>query len=324
MRFPAAAASGVGLVLLSITTLQLGTALAKTLMASVGVLGVTLLRSVFSALVLWSVTRPGVLRYTARQWRTAAMLGVITAGMNLAFYAAVVRIPIALATAIEFLGPITVAVVKSRHRSQLLCAAMAYTGVLLLTPIGHVSSLDMVGVLCAVCAAVGWGLYVVFTARTSALFGQAAGLTLATSVSALTLLPLLFFADLGGLAEPSALLLGLAVALLSATIPFSLDFLVLRRMSESAFGILLSVEPAISALIGLALLGEALGGRDWTAIALVTFAAACAAWKGADPGHPVPPEDPGVASGLPGGPASSSQRCARPVEPGASAGVQGG
>jgi inner membrane transporter RhtA len=278
-RFSAVPASGIGLVLLSMTTLQFGTAFAKMLMATAGVLGITFLRNVFSALVLWAVTRPDVSRYSARQWKSAAMLGVVTACMNVAFYAAVARIPIALATAIDFLGPITVAVVKSRRRSQLLWPALAYAGVLLLTPIGHVSSLDPLGIAYALCAAVGWGLYIVLTARTSQLFGQAAGLTLATSFGALTVLPLLFFVDLGGLTSPLTLLLSLGVAVLSTTIPFSLDFLVLRKMSERVFGVLLSIEPAISALIGLALMGEALGVGEWVAIVVVICAAAGAAWE---------------------------------------------
>lgn len=260
------------MLLLSIISLQFGTALAGTLLAASGVIGIAFLRNAVSSVLLWGVTRPKVRRYTSTQWRYAALLGLVTAGMNVSFYAAAERIPMGIVVAIDFLGPITVALVRSRRRRHLPAPILALMGIALLTPIGGISPGQLAGMSFAVCAAMGWGLYIILTARTSQLFGEASGLTLATTFGTLALLPLLFFTDLGTLSDPSVLLLGAVVALLSTTVPFLLEFAVLRRMPERTFGILVSVEPAVAALIGLVVLHQSLDGMAWAAIVLIVCA----------------------------------------------------
>jgi len=263
---------GPALVLVSSLSLQLGTALAKTMFAVVGVVGVVVMRTVFSALVLWVVTRPKVRAYSARQWRYAVLLGLTSCGMFLAFYAAAERIPIGVAVAIEFLGPITVAVVGVRRAGHLVWPMLAYGGVLLLSPLHGLGHLDGAGVVFALLAACGWAAYIVLMARTSGGFAGADGLALAMVCSAVATLPLLFFAGPTGFGDGSLLPRGFVVALLSVAVPFWLEFLVLRSMSQRVFGVLLSGEPALAAVVGLVALGEVLSGVEWLAIGLVTAA----------------------------------------------------
>lgn len=269
--------SGIGMVLMSAVSLQSGSVIAKTLFASAGVIGVVFMRSAFSAAVLWTAARPGLRGYSARQWRYAAALGLVTAELNLTFYEAAARLPVGIAVAVAFLGPVSVAAIRSRRPLQLACPVLAYGGVVLLAPDGGVASLDLAGLGIALASAAGWGLYVVLTARTSELFGRAAGLTLASTFTTLIMLPPLLASGLHRLAHPPALALGFAVALLATTVPYTCDYIVLRRMPQRIYGVLLSIEPAVAALLGLAILGETLTAREWLAIGLVVTAAAGAA-----------------------------------------------
>jgi inner membrane transporter RhtA len=193
--------------------------------------------------------------------------------MNITFYAAVARIPLGVAVAIDFLGPITVSMIGRRKPLQFVWPVLAYTGVLLLTPLVGLTSLDPLGLLFALLAAVGWGSYILLTARTSTLFGNSTGLTLASACGAVAAAPLLLLAPAPGLLEPVTLALGFAVAMLSTAIPLSIEFAVLRHASPSTVGLLLSAEPAMAALVGFAVLGQQLGVVDWVAIVLVCVAA---------------------------------------------------
>lgn len=159
------------MLLVSMVSIQLGTALATTLFAAAGVLGVVLMRNAFSALALTVVSRPALRGRPLSHWLWAAALGVVTMAMNLAFYASTARIPLGVAVAVDFLGPITVAVIGIRRPIQLVWPVLAYTGIALLTPLADITSLDPVGLLLALTAACGWGAYILMTARTGALFG---------------------------------------------------------------------------------------------------------------------------------------------------------
>jgi inner membrane transporter RhtA len=261
------------LLLTSMLSIQGGAALATALFATAGAVGVAVLRNVFAAIVLAAVTRIRVRGLTAQHWRWAATLGVTTMAMNIAFYAALARIPLGVAVAITFLGPITVSMIGRRKPVQFLWPVLAYTGVLLLTPLVGLTSLDPLGLFFALLAAVGWGSYILLTARTSTLFGNNTGLTLASACGAVAAAPLLLLAPAPGLLEPMTLALGFAVAMLSTAIPLSIEFAVLRHASTATVGLLLSAEPAIAALVGFAVLDQQLGVIDWVAIVLVCVAA---------------------------------------------------
>jgi inner membrane transporter RhtA len=220
------------------------------------------------------VARPRVRTYSARHWAYAAPLGLVTAGMNLSFFASAARIPLAVAVAIEFLRPITVAVAGYRRGPHLAWPIAAYAGVLLLTPVGGLSTVDGAGVALALLAAACWGAYVVLTARTSAIFANTAGLTLATTVGAVVLTPIGLLTRASAMLNPTVLLAGFAVSILSTAIPFTVEFAVLRRLPQQVFGVLISAEPAVAALIAWLTLGENPTGIEWAAIMLISAASA--------------------------------------------------
>jgi inner membrane transporter RhtA len=193
--------------------------------------------------------------------------------MNLAFYAALDRIPLGIAVTFEFVGPLGVAIVGTRRGSDLLWAGLAGIGIALLSP-GVGGSLDALGVGFALLAGAFWAAYILLTARVGRAFERGDGLALAMAISTLVLIPGGIAGGGGDLLAPSVLAVGIAVALLSSAIPYSLELEALRRLPESTFGVLMSLEPAVAALVGLAVLGQALSAREVAAIALVVVASA--------------------------------------------------
>ncbi|WP_432060650.1 EamA family transporter [Streptomyces sp. S1] len=258
----------VALVVTSGLSVQFGAAVAVLLMPRAGALGVVTLRLVLAAAVLLVVCRPRVRGYGRADWGTIVAFGTAMAGMNVLIYQSSSRIPLGAAVTLEVLGPLILSVVASRRWTNLLWAGLALVGVLLLGG-GGFDRLDPLGAAFALGAGGMWAAYIVFGARTGRRFPQADGLALAMAFGALLSLPL-------GLAEagdrllvPSTLALGLAVALMSSVLPYTLELLALRRMPAPTFAILMSLEPAIAALAGFLVLSQALSAADALAIALV-------------------------------------------------------
>jgi inner membrane transporter RhtA len=201
----------------------------------------------------------------------ACLFGAILAGMNLSFYEALHRIPLGIAVAIEFVGPLSVAVAGSRRRLDLVWILLAAAGILALTR-GGAHGLDGLGLLLALTAGCLWGAYILVNARLGQAFEGASGLTLALSVAAVLVLPA-GIADGGArLLEPHSLALGAAVGVLSSAIPYSFEVEALRRIATPVFGVLMSLEPAMAALAGFLVLGQGLGARAMLGIALVIAA----------------------------------------------------
>lgn len=263
----------MGLVLTGITSVQFGSALATTLFDEVGPAGTVLLRTVFAAVVLIAVWRPGLAGLSRDTCRDIVLFGVTLAAMNLCFFEALERLPLGIAVTLEFVGPLTVAIVGSRNRLDLLWVALAGGGILLLGPdIGD--GLDPVGVAFALVAGAFWGIYILLSARVGRGPSGQGGLALAMVVAAVLLIPI-GVADGGGkLLDPVVLAIGLGVALLSSAIPYTVELEALRRLPERTFGVLLSLEPAVAAAIGVVVLGQDLVGRELIAIALVVIASA--------------------------------------------------
>ena len=272
-----------GLVLGAIVSTQLGAALAKGLFDDLGPGGTTFLRVAIAALLLALVARPSVAGRARADLGTAALFGVALAGMNLCFYAAIDRIPLGIAVTIEFLGPLGVAVAMSRRRLDLAWVALAATGVALFADRGEGDALDPVGVVLVLGAAAFWAAYILLSARTGRAFPGGSGLTLAMVVGGALLVPIGVADGGAALLEPELLAAGAAVALLASALPYALELEALRRLPEGLFGILLSVEPAVAALMGLVVLGQDLGARDVVAIALVVAASAGASLTGEPP-----------------------------------------
>jgi inner membrane transporter RhtA len=261
----------IGLVLGGITSIQFGAALAATLFDDLGPAGTSVLRLGFAAIILMALSRPRVSAYPPRALRLVTVFGLTLGAMNLCFYEALDRIPLGVAVTIEFAGPLGVAVCTSRRRLDLVWAAAAAIGIVLLSnPFG--AGLDTVGLVLALAAAGFWAAYILIAQRATAFFGGSDGLALAMVAGALVpLVP--GVAETGAtLLEPRWLAIGAGVALLSSVIPYSLETEALRRLPTSVFGVLMSIEPAVAAVAGFLILDQALGAREIVAIGFVVAA----------------------------------------------------
>lgn len=259
-------------LLLSMVSLCIGTSFAKALFPIAGAAGMTALRIGLSMLLLVAVQRPWRWRLDRDQRRAVVAYGVVLAGMNLCFYAAVARLPLGIAIAIEFLGPLAIAVLGSGRRLDLIWVALAAGGVLLLVRPGGASGLDPVGVAFALAAALGWALYIVTGKHATRHVPERRIVCPGLIVASLVAVP-------AGVAEagtrllmPHVLAVGALVALLCSAVPYSLELFALKRMPAATFGILVSLEPAIGALAALTVINEVLAARDWAGIAAVVAA----------------------------------------------------
>lgn len=261
-------------VLGSVTALGIGTSFAKQLFPQVGSMGTTALRVGFSALLLLALWRPWRWPLSKADAVSVLRYGVALGFMNLLFYLSLRTIPFGVAVAIEFSGPLALAMVSSRKPIDFLWLALALVGLGLLLPLGHdVARLDPQGVMYALAAAVCWAAYIVFGKRLGHLHaGHSVALGL--SVAALTVVPFGIWHAGGALLQPSVLLYGLGVAAVSSAIPISLEMVALKRLPQEAFGIMTSMEPAVAALLGLLMLNEHLSGLQWLAIVCTMLAAA--------------------------------------------------
>ena len=267
-------------ILGSVTFLGLGTSWAKhTLFPLVGAPGTTAVRVGFSALLLLLIWRPWRWRLAHGEWKALLAYGVTLGLMNLTFYQSLRTIPFGVAVAIEFAGPLTVALLASRHALDFVWLLLAIAGLGLLLPLGHgVSTLDPVGVGWAAVAAVCWALYILFGKRVGHLHaGQSVAIGL--TVAALTVVPVGVAQAGAALLSPVVLGVGLCVAAISSAVPISLEMVALKRLPPQAFGIMISMEPAVAALLALGLLGEQLSGGQWLAIGLIMSASMGSAWS---------------------------------------------
>jgi inner membrane transporter RhtA len=273
------------LVLLAVSSVQFGAALAKTLFDDVGPAGTVLLRAVFAALVLAAIWRPRVSTRTRRALALASLFGVSLAGMNMAFYASLDRLPLGIAVTFEFVGPLGVAVFGSRRPRDLLWVALAGAGIVLLSDFGG-ADLDGLGVALALLAGAFWAAYILLAAAVGTEYEGPHGLALGMAVAALLLVPIGVAEGGADLLLPWVLAVGAGVAMLSSALPYALEMEALRRMPAGVFGVLMSLEPGMAALAGFLLLGEELVAREVVAILLVVVASA-----GATRGAGVTPHD---------------------------------
>jgi inner membrane transporter RhtA len=276
------------LVVAGVSSVQLGAAIAKSLFDELTPTGLVMLRLVFGALILGLFFRPRVRDRSSRELQLALAFGLTLVTMNFCFYQAIDRIPLGIAVTLEFIGPLGIALVGSRRSSDFLWVAMAASGIALLAPGIGGEGLDPVGVAFAVGAGVLWAAYITLSIRVGRAYSGPTGLVLAMAVGAVVALPFGIASAGSALLEPELLAAGLAVAVLSAALPWSLELEALRRLPAHVFGVLMSLEPAIGALVGFVVLGEHLGTRAVTAIALVVLASAGAA-RGARTA-PAPPD----------------------------------
>ncbi len=256
-------------VLAGILSVQVGAALAKQLFGVVGSAGTVALRLFFAALVLLVVWRP-TMRIGRPAWTVVAGYGLVLGAMNLCFYLALAKIPLGIAVTIEFLGPLAVAIGGSRRWLDGLWALFAAGGVVLLTE-GR-GDLHIAGILFALGAAVCWASYILLSAALGRHSSDGGGLALGMALAALVVAPVGIVDSGTALLEPWVLAVGFGVALLSSVIPYSLELEALRKIPPRVFGVLMSLEPAVAALVGLIVLGEVLAPVQWVAVLLVVAA----------------------------------------------------
>lgn len=262
----------------AMASLCVGTSFAKSLFPEVGAQGTTAYRIVIGAIILIAFWRPWRFPLTARNAAKIALYGVTLACMNLLFYMALRTLPLGVAIAIEFTGPLTLAVVLSRRAIDFVWIACALAGLVLLIPTGQsMHDLDPVGIAYALGAAVCWAQYIIFGKMAGNVHG---GQATSLGLLAATMVALPVGAAHAGMAllDPKLILAGVAVGILSSALPYSLEMVALRRLPQKTFGVLLSMEPAMGALAGVIVLNEHLSGTQWLAICGIIIASAgCAA-----------------------------------------------
>jgi inner membrane transporter RhtA len=275
LRERAGSVPPTSLVLLAILSMQLGSATAKGLFETVGPAGAVFLRVGVAAVLCVAVWRLPARGLPVSDYAVTAAFGLVLGGMNFCFYQALDRIPLGVAVTLEFTGPLAVAIFGSRRLPDLVWGFMAAGGILLLSPLtASGAPMDPVGVGFALLAGLFWAFYILLGGMIGRSVGSGAGLALATCVAAVALAPVGIAGAGADLLRPEILLGGLAIALLSTAIPYSLELEALKNIPVRVFGVLMSLEPAAAALIGFVILSEEPGIRALAAIALVTVAAA--------------------------------------------------
>ena len=262
------------LLLVAMFSIQAGASLAKSLFPAVGALGATSLRLGFGTLLLWLVLRPWRMPWRTLPWKVLLGYGVSLGVMNTLFYLALQAVPLGIAIALEFTGPLGLALLGSRRPRDVAWVALAVAGLLLLVPwSSQQAALDPLGVAYALGAGLCWALYIVFGQKAGADHGTQA-VALGAMIAAVVAVPWGVIESGMALLAPALLPTGLAVALLSMALPYSLEMFALTRLPTSTFGMLMSLEPAIGALCGFVFLHEQLGVLQWLAIVAVVVATA--------------------------------------------------
>jgi inner membrane transporter RhtA len=257
----------------SMSSIQLGAALSKPLFHRIGPAGTVWLRLVFAGIILVAFARPRIRARSRQDIGLAVTLGAVSGLMTLAFFEAIARIPLGITVAIEFLGPLSVALAGSRRALDGVWLVLAGTGIALLT-LGHPvsGSLSGLGVGFALLAAIGWGTYILLTQAVGRRWPGMEGLAVSLSVSAIVTAPFGLAGGPSRFADGGLLISALGLALLLPLAPYALELAALRRLAARSFGVLMSLEPAIGALFGFVILGQGLAGAGILAIALVMLA----------------------------------------------------
>ena len=258
-------------MLVGLATQEVGASLAVMVFPQAGPIGMVALRMCFSAVVLWILVRPRLRGRHPRSWLVVAGYGTVLAAMNVCFYLALERLPLGTTVTLEMLGPLTLSVILGRRWMSLLWAAIALAGVIFLA--GNPSTqLDPLGVTFALAAAVFWAGHILLTRGAGQHFSGFDGLTLGMTIGGLLVAPLALATTGVALFSPKILVIGLAIALLSSTIPYACEMRALRILSPGVFAVLLAQAPAIAAVAGWLILGQQLGAMSYVGIILVVVA----------------------------------------------------
>jgi inner membrane transporter RhtA len=268
----AASLPSLGAMAVAMVSVQIGASFAKQLFPAVGAQGATALRVSLAALILTLLLRPWRRPIPPRAWIVLGGYGVSLGLMNLLFYSALQTIPLGIAVALEFTGPLGVAVLSSRRRIDFLWIGLAVLGLLALLPLSRQAHpLDPVGIGLALAAGLCWGLYIVFGQKAGSAHGSQAT-AIGMIIAAIVVVPVGVAQTGAALFAPQVVEAAIGVAILSSVLPYSLEMFAMSRIPVRVFGVLMSVEPAIAALMGLLLLHETLNLRQCLAIVAIMAA----------------------------------------------------
>ena len=280
----------IGALLVGMLSYQCGAAMARHLFPVVGAEGATACRLGLAAVILLAWRQPWRRLHLSKDWRALWGYGLSIGAMNLVFYLSLRTIPLGIAVALEFTGPLALALVGSRRWTDLVWVALVIIALLMLLPLhGSTRSLDPLGVFLALAAGVGWVLYIVLGKKAGASHGADA-VALGTSIGALLAVPIGFAHAGSALLSPSLLPFAIGVAVLSSALPYTLEMIALTHLPSRTFSTLLSLEPAFAAAAGAAFLGERLDPMQWLSILAIVVAAGGSALslRRSDPGQ-IPP-----------------------------------
>ncbi len=259
-------------ILIAMVSIQSGASLAKSLFPLVGAPGVTALRLALGTLILVIVFKPWRLRFTAEQRLPLLLYGLALGAMNYLFYLSIQRIPLGIAVALEFTGPLAVALFGSRRPLDFVWVILAILGLWFLLPLGQdVAQVDLTGALLALGAGACWAVYILTGQRAGEEHGPAT-VAMGSLIAAVVFVPLGMLQASDTLFQWSLLPLGLAIAVLSTALPYSLEMIALTRMPTRTFGTLMSMEPALAALSGMIFLGETLTSTQTLALGAIILA----------------------------------------------------
>ena len=259
-------------ILSAMVSIQSGASLAKSLFPLVGAPGVTALRLALGTLILVIVFKPWRLRFTAEQRLPLLLYGLALGAMNYLFYLSIQRIPLGIAVALEFTGPLAVALFGSRRPLDFVWVILAVLGLWFLLPLGQdVAQVNLTGALLALGAGACWAVYILTGQRAGEEHGPAT-VAMGSLIAAVVFVPLGMLQASDTLFQWSLLPLGLAIAVLSTALPYSLEMIALTRMPTRTFGTLMSMEPALAALSGMIFLGETLTSTQTLALGAIILA----------------------------------------------------
>jgi inner membrane transporter RhtA len=268
---------GIAALLTGAASNQTGAAVAAHAFGAIGPVGVVAVRQLVAAAVLLAVARPPLRRLTRAQWLPVLALAAVFATMNLTLYAAIERIGLGLAVTLEFLGPLTIALLASRGLREVVLAAVAATGVYVLVLPGPTS--DLIGIGLGLVAAVAWAGYILLNQVAGRRLSGLQAPAVASLVSATAYLPVLVWLGLDGVLRGWPLLLAVVAGLLSSAVPYAADLTALRHLPAQFFGTLSSIQPVFAALAGMLILGQWLSGHEWLGITIIVLANAVATWR---------------------------------------------
>ncbi|NNN45157.1 MULTISPECIES: DMT family transporter [Vibrio] len=263
----------VGYLLIAMMAIQSGSSLAKQLFPIVGPGGTVALRISLAALILLTVFRPWRVSLSLSQWRSMIIYGASLGGMQILFYFAIERIPLGIGVALEFSGPLLLALFSSKRKLDIVWVAFAICGMLLLLPdMTSSDALDPIGVLLALSAGCCWAGYIWFGQRAGRVGSGGMTVAIGMTVAAVIIFPIGVMTAESSIFTWSILPMALTIALLSSALPYSLEMLALKRLSTQHFSVMMSLEPAIAAMAGFLILHEQLALSQWLAISLIISA----------------------------------------------------